>query len=63
MEPKIMIRCPKTNKPLYTGMTMSQEVFESSTLENKTIGLVLRRRATHVEQEKRIPRMRIVATT
>jgi predicted RNA-binding Zn-ribbon protein involved in translation (DUF1610 family) len=38
MEPGIMIRCPKTNKPLYRGMTMSQEVFEASTLETKTIG-------------------------
>jgi endogenous inhibitor of DNA gyrase (YacG/DUF329 family) len=39
MEPKrIMIRCPKTNKPMYTGMTMPQQAFDSSTLEDNTVG-------------------------
>ena len=33
-----MIRCPKTDKPLSTGMGMDQASFDSSTLSNNTVG-------------------------
>jgi len=34
----VMIKCPKTEKPLDTGIHMDKVSFESGTLEHNTIG-------------------------
>lgn len=36
--PMLMIKCPKTGKPVPTGINMPQESLDSSTLESNTIG-------------------------
>lgn len=34
---KVMIKCPKTNKPLSTGIDMPKQVFESSHFSNNAV--------------------------
>ncbi len=33
---KVMINCPVTNKPVFTGIVLDKQSFESTTLENNT---------------------------
>ncbi len=33
----VMIRCPKTNRPINTGISMDRESFESSRFKNRTV--------------------------
>lgn len=35
---QVLIKCPKTGKPLPTGFAMDQVSFDSSTLTNNTVG-------------------------
>jgi len=32
-----MINCPETGRPVHTGMNMSEDAYQSATLENNTI--------------------------
>lgn len=34
---RVMINCPKTNKPIFTGIATDKTSFESSNIENNTI--------------------------
>jgi len=34
----VMSNCPTTERPIATGMEMSKEAFESTTMENNTVG-------------------------
>lgn len=34
----VMIKCPKTDEPLSTGISMPQASFDSSGFENNTVG-------------------------
>lgn len=44
---QVMIRCPKSKMPVPTGISMSKAAFESSTLENNSIGPCPDCEATH----------------
>ncbi|MEY2485491.1 MAG: hypothetical protein QOH39_1139 [Verrucomicrobiota bacterium] len=35
---RLMIKCPKTGKPVYTGVAMSEGAFKSATLHDNAIG-------------------------
>lgn len=35
---QVMIRCPETDKPLPTGIAMDKASFESSQMENNSVG-------------------------
>lgn len=34
----VMIKCPKTGKPLPTGIAMDKKSFESSSMSNNSVG-------------------------
>jgi len=35
--PRIMIKCPKTGEPVFTGIEMDDKSFRNATLKNETL--------------------------